>query len=183
MYNEPDVGIETSDPYEQYYFGAWVEGYDFYDAGYRYGQMTKVVYHLFKTQCSNVKLIGGALVGGDNSFEFLRGMLDGGLQADYLSFHQYVFSEKDFYSPFMYSEKLRQQTMLPFILTETSLLSATGGEEHEKLKAKYIQYLKDRLPWSEIRFALIYNICGSWMNSALAPECIAGDAYKVWFSP
>lgn len=181
MFNEPDVGPEDVPSAIQYYFGAWVLDEDFYGAGFRYGRMTTVVYPLVKEQCPDVQLIAGALAGNEiQSSWFLRGMLDAGLKTDYISFHKYVYGISGFPSVFTFSKIIKELTDLPQIVSETNLISSTGGPEHEALKAEYITYLRENLPDPDITTILIYGICNTWMNSALAPNCTPGEAYKRW---
>ena len=183
MFNEPDVGPEDVPNATQYYYGAWVLNEDYYAAGVRYGEMTAVVYPLVKAACPSMQLISGALAGNDpQSLFFLRGMLDGGLQTDYISFHKYVYTQDQFNSVFEFAETITEITDLSLIASETNLVSAIGGFDHEALKAKYMTYLREHIQNSGITSVLIYGMCNTWMNSALAPNCVPGEAFRIWAS-
>ena len=179
VYNEPDVEKDLVDDATQYWFGAWVEGTDYYGAGVRYGQMMSVVYPFVKDKC-NVKLISGALIGEETSLEFLRGMLDGGLQTDYISYHKYIYNRDQFSKIYEFEKKIKNITSIPIIVTETSVLSNLGGDEHQQIKADYIDYLKETLSGSDISLVEIYSWNNGWRNSELLPNNIPSLSYYEW---
>lgn len=171
MFNEPD--IRKRDAAFPDFYGAWVgDDESYYDGGRRYGQLCAYAY----PRLYGSKIIAGALMMHEYSLEFLRGAIDGGLRADAISYHCYIWGRADFGRIFEIAGNIAQFSRLPLIATETSLLG-DGSLQHQTDKADYLTYIINTMPTSDLDAVMWYTLGGNdWNNSDLLP----GSAYQVW---
>lgn len=170
IWNEPDCKAENNDTN---YLGAWWDGKSWYSSGVRYGQFTRAIYPYIKQYSPKTKVLVGALmnVNEQESQEFLRGAVSGGLRGDYLSYHCYITERPYFIRAFALSAALKKIAKLPTICTETSVLAWNDSEELRILQHDYLQYLINSLKtpiYSYPEKVLWYSLANNhWKNSDL----------------
>ncbi len=176
VFNEPDCN--RSDAWAPEYFGAWVDvGEGWYEGGKRYGRCLHAIYpHIHDT-----KIIAGALMMHDGSLDFLHGAIDGGLLADEISYHAYIYSMTDKDRLYELGRNIKSLINLPIACTETSLLSKVESPAHMQAQADYLQYLIDNFNDGGVDFINWFTLAnGGWMNSDLVFNDEPKPAYEIW---
>lgn len=182
LFNEPDVDRDGTKPWAEY-FGAWCVDNGWYNGGKMYGQMTKAVYPIVKAAHPNVRIIGGALIGGNpSSLSFLSGAIDGGLKCDALSFHKYIGLNGNFNAAFEFGSLLRNMSALPQILSETSITADVDSDALRQQQAAYLRHLRQNFGNSTVDVIQWYAMNSGWQNNDLINHGIPTLAYNEFIS-
>jgi hypothetical protein len=178
IWNEPNVDPgEVGDDVSSYY-GCIGRGYE---SGKYYGEMLKAVYMGIKRANPQTQVLAGALfMGWDTAF--IQGMVEAG-QFDCISYHAYPVDLVDTFD-LAYRKAYLIHGIAPGVplwLTETSLLSDSGGADFEERQAKYLAYILDDVKNREsqimgINWYTLYG--GGWRNSDLAAK---GRKKPAWW--
>jgi hypothetical protein len=180
VWNEPDCPTYSVPPENQWFYGAWVNNEDYYQAGRDYGELLAMVYSVLSgTGC---QILGGALQNGHvvQGREFLRGMLETGL-CDYVSTHIYPFYGDNFKQIVEQAlQSVQSMTDKPLFISETALL--TKGEDTEAFKiaqAYYLSWLREYMAWDGTPW-LWYSHESSWYSCGLYRDDKPTPVYDVW---
>lgn len=176
--NEPNYRVTDVSNSSQLWYGAYVGPFDtLYDAGYRYGQMLKVIRPMVQNQIPGGDIIAGALAYpnyDDDSqvLEFVRGMVDSGFSAKAVSMHGYVSwdpgSDDNFILPIYAARKIKSLTGLPVLFSEAALIlndQYQEGPMFRDAQARFVAFLENEkydftwYSWSQGAW--------SWMHSSL----------------
>ena len=180
LFNEPDVPLEMGKEYGQF-LGAWVIDGDYYNSGKYYGECVQRIADVSKGLNSRIKIMIGALIGADTSFDFIKGALEKTDNYDAVSFHKYLKVGEDFDIPFKYADKLSTYTNKPLVMTETSILGSPDSEELQTTQAQYISYLIYNQLNSKITAWLWYSLANNgWYNSDLVFDNIPKPSYYAY---
>jgi hypothetical protein len=180
LFNEPDVKVTDINSELSEYFGAWVlPGESFYQGGVRYGNFCNKIY----SKEYGSKLLAGALMMHENSLEFLHGMIAAKFKADFLSYHCYISSKKDFNRIFDLAIILEGLAKLPVVVTETSLLGDIDTPTLQEDQKNYLKYILKNLFYSNLQLVVWYTLANNgWKNSDLVYNNISKPVYEVWKS-
>lgn len=180
-WTEPDVPTEIPNE-TQYWYGAWVGVNEtHYQAGVRYGNMLSKIYPIIKKELPNLIVIAGSLIGEQSSFEFLQGAVDGGLKADIVSTHKYIYAwaSPDYHAVFDLIDNLRKITNIEIWVTETGL---AGNCElpHQEQKAEYIRYLVANQKAEKVGYIGWYSMGNHFYCTDLLWNGDAGPAWEAF---
>lgn len=165
IWNEPDVDAEVVGSNAHYYgcFGNSEEG------GQRYADLVNVVYDAVKDHNPAVKVAAGALLLGRTPSVFWEAAEAVGIKYDVISFHSYpAYQENNFKMTFDKANYLRTFSDKPLWLTETSVLSHTESDGHDREHADYLKYILAGALDHQIEMVINYALAGNgWMNTDL----------------
>lgn len=137
IWNETDVPNTLPNDL-QWWFGAWVEGSDYFGAGKRYGEMMNVIYPIIKK--TFVKVLAGAVIGAmPSSIDFLRGAMSVNMPTDIISIHKYLNPGDNYSDLYKLADAAYSAARFPIAVTETNVKNSIDSQS---LKDDQVEYLK-----------------------------------------
>lgn len=174
IWNEPEPSPDQTNPnWNLPYFGCWGDAE-------LYADFTKFVYSSVKAEYPDILIISGEFMGIDTAWD--ADAISHGMAGDLFSFHCYVWSLGECDAKIAYMVSLAPHKK--WVMTETSMLSETGGSDFRSLQGQHASHIRDNFRTLGLLGALWYTVADNgWRNSDLCFGGICYPAYDEWVWP
>ena len=186
LWNEPEFTTAEAAGMGQYY-GAWG------NAGLDYGTMVTEVYDYLRYRTPGMRIIAGAsfgLLNTDRALTFLADAVSRGMNADYWSWHGYIWDYQvaadniAFENLLRFSEDAKKIFNVPQILSETAVMRRDDLDDPSAFQvrqAELLQYLIDKISYTNIQGILWYTLANNgWRHTDLVRNSVEMPVYQVW---
>lgn len=163
------------------------------EGGNLYGQTVLRLHDYMTLTMPETRLLAGAsygLLNTDNSLKFLREAVEAGMQADYWSWHCYIYyytlilyNPKRYYDILWFADEAYKVFPVPQVLSETSLLRRDKPElaAHRAEQARMLEFELRYRSGTAIESVWWYTIGeNGWEHSDLVWQKVPQPVYEVW---